>query len=493
MALPNALEWTLGLRNRASGKYLTQESFGNAVNVNGNTLRQKQIWTLVSADDGTVHLKSYLGKYLYGDRDGNVKADAEAPSATTKWTIQPQPNGTWALISAANYYFHGTGTDISAFLEAKPGVAAPSDGLWVVHLAMHPQINLYNAMRKRYLHLSGEQLVCDEDIPWGDDALLNLIFFGDHPDGRYGIQACDGRFVENTGKLVDQANSNCQFLLGFHDNQVSFMDSNGKFLSCDGGSAVAKTHKNKVGRDELFTIQDSQPQFIITDNRGKFVSVRNGFEVKADQKDVTDFERFQMEISEEGKIHLRSNKLMYWTVRGDNSIGAETEKPTPENAFTVDYSAGNRVRFISEKTGNPIYVKPCGTLTVGSGGDAATTLFTLEIINRPTLLLRGQYGFVQIKGASGRLECNRATGYSFYLENKGGFYHLRTKEGKYWNVDSDGVHVTGSNPAEFVIKFIRPTHALIEHVESGKLLEGQQNGALKATGSSVGPNTLWEY
>lgn len=35
MALPNALEWTLGLRNRASGKYLTQESFGNAVNVNG--------------------------------------------------------------------------------------------------------------------------------------------------------------------------------------------------------------------------------------------------------------------------------------------------------------------------------------------------------------------------------------------------------------------------------------------------------------------------
>lgn len=51
---------------------------------------------------------------------------------------------------------------------------------------------------------------------------------------------------------------------------------------------------------------------------------------------MTDFERFQMEISEEGKIHLRSNKLMYWTVRGDNSIGAETEKPTPENAFTVD-------------------------------------------------------------------------------------------------------------------------------------------------------------
>lgn len=215
------------------------------VQSSGNTLRQKQIWTLVSADDGTVHLKSYLGKYLYGDRDGNVKADAEAPSATTKWTIQPQPNGTWALISAANYYFHGTGTDISAFLEAKPGVAAPSDGLWVVHLAMHPQINLYNAMRKRYLHLSGEQLVCDEDIPWGDDALLNLIFFGDHPDGRYGIQACDGRFVENTGKLVDQANSNCQFLLGFHDNQVSFMDSNGSEFFLGGRSNCSLQQKTK--------------------------------------------------------------------------------------------------------------------------------------------------------------------------------------------------------------------------------------------------------
>ena len=287
MSVPNALEWTMGLKNRATGKYLTQEAFGGAVNVNGtchskvgllfflwevlfsffplllssplfssplfsccsffllslspdpplpalrifwlagNSLRQKQTWTLVSAEDGGVHLRSYLGKYLYGDRDGNIKCDAESPSAETQWTIQPQPEGTWALISSHNYYFHGTGTKISAFLEAKEGVQAPSDGLWVVHLAMHPQINLYNLMRKRYVHLDGDELVCDEDIPWGEDALLNLIFFGEHPDGRYGIQASNGKYLENSGKLVDQPTPNCQFLLGFHDNQVSFLDAAG--------------------------------------------------------------------------------------------------------------------------------------------------------------------------------------------------------------------------------------------------------------------------
>ncbi|EGD79844.1 retinal fascin [Salpingoeca rosetta] len=492
MSSPNALEWTLGLKNRATGKYLTQEAFGNAVNVNGGSLRQKQTWTLISAEDGSVHLRSYLGKYLYGDNDGNVKCDAESPSADTQWTIQPQPDGTWALISAKNYYFHGTGTNISAFLEAKEGVAAPGDGLWVVHLAMHPQINLYNSMRKRYVHLSGDELHCDEDIPWGDDALLNLIFFDDHPDGRYGIQSCNGKFLENSGRLVDQPNANCQFLLGFHDNQVSFLDSDGKFLSCVGGSGVLKTNKQKVTKDELFVIQDSQPQFIITDNRGKFVSVRNGFEVKADQREVTDFERFQMEITSEGNVFLRSNKLKYWTVRPDGTIGAESDSPNADCTFTVDYSAGNRVRFIAQN-GNPVYVKPSGALMANAGGDPETTLFTLTIINRPTLLLRGQYGFVALKGASGRVECNRATGNLFVLENKDGFYHLKTQDGKYWGVDVDGVTANSSAPTDFVFEFVRPTHALIKHVESGKYLQGQQNGGFKAEGTSAGVNTLWEY
>jgi hypothetical protein len=37
MAEGKALEWALGLRNAVSGKYLTQETFGFAMNVNGES------------------------------------------------------------------------------------------------------------------------------------------------------------------------------------------------------------------------------------------------------------------------------------------------------------------------------------------------------------------------------------------------------------------------------------------------------------------------
>ncbi len=41
MAASN-LAWSLGLKNHASGKYLTQETFGFALNVNGKIFLTKQ-------------------------------------------------------------------------------------------------------------------------------------------------------------------------------------------------------------------------------------------------------------------------------------------------------------------------------------------------------------------------------------------------------------------------------------------------------------------
>jgi hypothetical protein len=55
----------------------------------GKSLKKKQTFTLVTKDGG-VHLRTHLGKYFYGDGDGNVKGDADAPSAATQWTILPQ-------------------------------------------------------------------------------------------------------------------------------------------------------------------------------------------------------------------------------------------------------------------------------------------------------------------------------------------------------------------------------------------------------------------
>eukprot|EP00055_Hartaetosiga_balthica_P007003 m.23496 g.23496 ORF g.23496 m.23496 type:complete len:494 (-) comp5550_c1_seq1:184-1665(-) len=492
-----SVQWTLGLKNRASGKYITQESFGNAINCNGGSLRKKQTMTMIAGDDGTIHLRTCNGKYLYGNKDGKVMADLDDPSAETQWTIVPQESGSWGLISAAGYFFHGTGTGLTAFTEAKEGVAVPADGHWIVHLAMHPQINLFSPARKAFVHFAGDALTTDEDVPWGEDALLSLVFFDDAPDGRYGICSFDGKFLESSGKLVSEKTPSCEFHIDFHDeNKVSFRASNGNYLAPADSVGTLKAHRNKIGKDQYFLIQDSEPQFTITTelNAGtRQVSARNGNEVKADQSTVTDTERFQLVVLPGGDVQFKTSKLTYFTVRDDGSIGGvDIANPGVSETFTIDYSNENVVKIISSKTGSAVWSKPSGALYATSSD--VETVFTLTIINRPTLLLRCQYGFAGLKGASGRVECNKASGNFFKLSTKDGFYYFQSEQtGKYWGVDQDGLTATYDAPEQFVLEFVEPTHALVKHVSSGKYLKASQNGAITATGNAGDSNTLWEY
>jgi len=285
------------------------------------------------------------------------------------------------------------------------------------------------------------------------------------------------------------------FLLGFHDDQVSFCSEDGRYLSPLGARGTLKVNKDRVTKEELFTMQQSQPQFTIRDvTRNMQVSIRNGQECKADQKpnDVTDFERFQLELDDEGKVHLMTNKLKYLTARADGCIGADVSTKSSATQFTVIWN-GPQVQFQYEQNGRILIVKPNGSLFAAGDGSENNSRFEFDIINRPTILLRGQYGFVGLKGPSGRVDCNRARGDVFYLEVKNGAYRLKTLEGKYWTVDQDGVAAIGSGPTDFYFEFARPSQVLIKHAETGKYLEGEQNGGFKATGSGESIDTLWEY
>jgi fascin 1/2 len=488
-----AITWTLGLRNASTGKYLTVEAFGDALNCSGSILRKKQTFTLEATDDGKVTLKSHKGKYLYGDRDGKVGCDADSVSKDCAWEIRPQADGTWALISGNGYFFHGTGTNLSAFLEAKEGVQVPADGKWVAHLAMHPQINLYNARRNRYIHLEEGEFRANEDIPWGDDALLNLVFFPEHPAGRYGLMSCEGTYLQANGQLVAEKNQSCEFLLSLVGTEITLQTESGDYVCCDGALGTLKAKANPNSKERIFEIQDSQPQFTIKDNRGQYISARNGSEIKADQKgDATDKERFQLDVNPDGTVFFYCDTRKYWNIRDDGSVGGDAEAASDDCKFQVDYSLENRVRFVSVKTGKYLFCKPNGAIMATGDGSEETARFTFTIINRPNLLLRGQYGFMGLKGASGRVECNRSTGDIFNLESEDGYYYFKSPSG-YWTVDADGVAATSAAPVKFVLEFVTLSKALVKHVETGKYLEGEQNGGLKAKGSSQGVNTLWEY
>jgi len=488
MSEGSILSLTLGLRNRASGKYLTQETFGFALNVQSAVLKKKQILTLVPAEGG-AYIQTHLGRFLYGLADGKLLGDLESPNADALWTIEAREDGTWALKSRHGFYANVKGDTLSAFTKTLP---EDHSGEWVVHLAMHPQINLLNVMRKRFVAYRSGELCAVEDVPWGEDALLTFVFFDEHPCGRYGLMAYTGEFLTASGKLTSNPTRECQFLLGIHDNCYSLRDESGLFLSCVGATGTLKVVKNRVTKDELFQITDSEPQFTIVDSKGKYVSVRSGVEVKADQADLQDEERFQLEIdpSGSGKVAFKSNKSTYFGVNPEGVIMATAKAKSATEYFNIEW-LGNRVKFIASN-GKYVTVRSNGGLVANGNGSEGTTTFTLTLINRPELVLRGPHGFVGIKGASGRVEVNKSRPDTFQLTSNDGAYAL-TWGGKYWSVDRDGVACTSDKPVTFFFEFVERSKFLIKHADTGKYLEGEQAGGFRATGSSANPNTLWEF
>jgi len=476
------LEWSLGLRNTTTGKYLTQETFGFALNCNGPSLKKKQIFYLeTGANEGKVFIRTHLGRYLNALPDGTWKAELENKDGNCEWSIEPQADGTWALKSAHGYYAHGTGEKLSAYTKE-----LPADGKWCVHLAMHPQVNVRNVMRKRFIHFEDNELHCNELVPWGADALLTFVFFSEVTEGRYGFMACNGQYLNANGRLQDKPDAGCQFLLGFHDDQISLRDQTGNYLACVGGKGVVKCNKDKITKDELFNIQDSEPQFTIQDSRGRYVSVRSSAEVKADQTDVTDAERFQLELVGTSKATFMTVKNQYWSVQGD--VVQLTDKADASCHFDLEWKK-NRVTL--RAGGKVVSVAPNGALKANNKVDD-TNDFTFSLINRPQLVLRGQYGFVGLKGASGRVEVNRAAYDVFDLEVKDGAYFIKNPAGGYWAVDGDGLHSNSGSPVPFYFEFIERSKFLIK-TEGGDYLEGEQNGGFKGTGKDANKNTLWEY
>jgi len=351
-------------------------------------------------------------------------------------------------------------------------------------------------MRKRFVHLEDGELHCNEDVPWGADALLTFVFYDDHPEGRYGFIASNGKYLNSNGTLQNQVSADCQFMLGFHDNLISLQDKDGAFLSCIGPKGVLKSCKDKKerpGKDELFNVTDSEPQFVILPTllAGKFMSIRTSAEVKTDQKDESDAERFQLELDVNGQVSLRTSKTTFWGINADGTLIASATTKGPNEKFTVVWR-NNRV-FIQANNGKFLSVKSNGGVKAdGAGAPNTDCEFTLKIINRPQLVLRGQFGFVGFKGASGRVEVNKSRADIFDLECEDGVYYFKGANGKFWGVDGDGVHCNSSSKVKFFLEFTERSKFLIK-TEAGLYLEGEQNGGFKATGKGAQINTLWEY
>ena len=207
-------KWNIGLMN-CDGKYLTAENFGFKVNATGNTLRKKQKWIIEQDNDEFVYLLSPLNCYLSTDKYGKLSCDKQTSDNDCKFYLESNNNGKLAFKSVVHgYYFGGTGDKLHCF--------SKTPEWWIVHLAIHPQINFRHALRKRYARMEDDEIHVDEIIPWGCDCLITIEF----RDEKYAIRTSNGMYLNRDGKLVPLPSEDTLFNIEFHKGCVAFKVGN---------------------------------------------------------------------------------------------------------------------------------------------------------------------------------------------------------------------------------------------------------------------------
>jgi len=486
------LNWNFGLID-AAGKYLTAENFGFALGATGSSLKTKQIFSLEQpAGSEKVFIRTALNRYIAGYADGSLKADSESRGANEEFTIEAQPDGKWALKTSHGFYVGGSGEKLSAFTKV-----LAADRLWIVQLAMHPQVWLRNVNRKTYVHIKKDatgkfQLTTDEVVPWGDDALITLHFSKEN--GTYSIQASNGQFLSADGQLKDSISADTQFIFEFQGGQVALKSNTGNYLTGLGAEGVLRATKKAITKDELFVLEDCHPQFKFTASNGRKVSVRGGVEVSANQDQATDAEFFQIEFDQKTKKWaVRTHKNLFWTTAGGSNIECTAAQKGATEYFELHW-LGPKVAF-KASNGSFVAIKPNGGLIANAASVSDTSSYTFEIINRPRLVLRGEHGFVDTLSLSNTIEANKASYEAYSLHVKAGVCEISGKNGKYWKVNPAQSTVTcdGDAPEPFFFEFVEHSKVLIKHGASGLYLKGAQNGGFTATGRDASASTLWEY
>ena len=488
------LQCKIGLVNHA-GKYLTAETFGFKVNASGASFRKKQLWSLEQEEAGVVYLKSHLGRYLTTDKQGVLSCDSEDRCEGGQFELVYHKDGRWAFQSKLNKCFFSATED-----NVRCGEMVATDvEHWHIRLDLHPQLNLYNVNRKRFAHLheGNGKLQCDEVIPWGADALITLEYI----KGKYAFKSSDNRYLTKDGSLVKTdkpgENVNALFTLEIHSEGMAFKDNDGKYLTAVAKEATLQTKNTKVSKDEMFILRDSHPQVCLTAKNGKKISSKQGVDLSAKQDEVTDCEIFQLEFHKKSsQWRFRSSSDILWSVAPSGGVQVNKTSESPDSLFAIEWYENGQVALKSTN-GKYVTARPNGSLYATADSVSENEKYHMTIVNRPTLVLRCDHGFVGFKCPNNpRIECNKANHDTITLEHdngKNGEYYLTGHNGKYWDLNTESMlDAVSEEPKAFRLQFEGQSRFAIK-APNGCFIKAEQNGIMCAKVIDVTEATLWEY
>lgn len=480
--MSGGLQFTFGLIS-AGNKYLTAETFGFKIAASGNSLKKKQTWSLEQQKDGAdVYFKSHLGRYLATDKNGKVTCEDEEAGDDNAFQVESTEDGRWAIKSSKyGRYFGGKDDNLSCFQQT-----ISNTYLWTVHLAMHPQVLIYNDRQKSYAHVhETEEMHMSKRTPWGVETLCTLLY----QNKGYNIVTSNNLYLCNDGSLIPAASDKTLFTIEFYSGKIAFKSkANKQYLAPFGSKGRLETKKTKAGKDEQFTLEDAHPQItLFSKTKQRFVSGKQGLQLSANQLEAEENETLQMEMDREGdNVYFLNDKDKYLRANGQ-SIQADVASKCSDAAFKVEWH-GRFVKLIAGN-GNYVSIKQSGHL-VATGNEGEE--FILQLVNRPLLVLRGEHGFLGCKDST--MFGNKASYDLFVMESdQKGAYHLKASNGKYVTVDGDKkVSASGKEPKPFIIQLYSNSRMTLKP-EDGDFLTSDRVGIMTASKTEVNKSTLWEY
>lgn len=217
-----------------------------------------------------------------------------------------------------------------------------------------------------------------------------------------------------------------------------------------------------------------------------------GVDVTANQLEAEDTEIFQMEYIADNKVAFKTNTNKYWMMGTKGAITATSSEVKSEAQFDLEWS-GEKIAL---KASNGKYLSPkmSGALVASAEAVDEKEKFFLGIVNRPLLVLRGEFGYIGMRSGMNKVECNRGNYDVLGLVFEDNYYKIKAKNGKFFALDDgNGVIASGDDGESFAILLQDTKHMSIKAVKNGMFLRGDQSGGLKATAAEVDKNCIFEH